>query len=175
VVAEFPKASPESRVNTVHTKGAECSPPCCTVEPHCHNSTQHVVKVARIMITPHNCNSVSGFWKVLQENSKTEHAVINRAGKNGIWIIIRSTVYGIYPQDNGMCSRQCIQWHGIPGQFDSTSRYLVHPQLRLFSSHRITLHCFLVPGQREHFLLRHCLHSGPCQTPATIPRPLIER
>jgi hypothetical protein len=27
VVAELPKVSPESRVNTVHAKGAECSPP----------------------------------------------------------------------------------------------------------------------------------------------------
>jgi hypothetical protein len=27
VVAELPKVSPESRVNAVHAKGAECSPP----------------------------------------------------------------------------------------------------------------------------------------------------
>jgi hypothetical protein len=45
------------------------------VVPHCHNSTQHVVRAARIICRAHSCDSTSGFLTVWREKSTIDYAL----------------------------------------------------------------------------------------------------
>jgi hypothetical protein len=56
VVAEVPKASPESRVNTVHAKGAECSPPFTALGGRCISEVLDTHEGPVQALTPHEEN-----------------------------------------------------------------------------------------------------------------------